>query len=95
MFCRSVCSLAITQLRIANSTSSCTLAITLAAFFSCALFDELEQAIHENISFLHNKKAPEPSVSFGSVESSDALFQFCVYNTLKHIIGSFPVETNV
>ena len=95
MFCRSVCSLAITHLCIANSTRSCTLAITLAAFFSCALFDELEQAIHENISFLHNKKTPEPSVSFGSVESSDALFQFCVYNTLKHIVRIFPEETNV
>ena len=95
MFCRSVCSLAITQLRIANNTSSCTLAITLAVFFSYALFDELEQAIHENISFLHNKKTPEPSVSFGFVESSDALFQFCVYNTLKHIVSSFPVETTV
>ena len=42
-----------------------------------------------------NKKAPEPSVSFGSVESSDALFPFCVYNTLKHIVSSFPVETTV
>ena len=45
--------------------------------------------------FCITKKAPEPSVSFGSVESSDALFQFCVYNTLKHIVSSFPVETNV
>mgnify|MGYP004662889459 CR=1 len=26
-------------------------AITLAAFFSCALFDELKQAIHKSISF--------------------------------------------
>ena len=66
-----------------------------AAFFSCALFDELEQELHESIFFSHNKKAPEPSGSFGSVESSDALFQFCVYSTLKHIVSSFPVETNV
>ena len=31
-------------------------AITLAAFFSCALFDELEQAIHESFFFRITKK---------------------------------------
>lgn len=41
-----------TQSRIANSTTFCTLAITLAGFFSCALFDELEQEINPIIFFL-------------------------------------------
>ena len=41
-----------TQSRITNSTTFCTLAITLAGFFSCALFDELEQEIHQIIFFL-------------------------------------------
>jgi len=33
-------------------TTFCSLAITLAGFFSCALFDELEQEIHPIIFFL-------------------------------------------
>ena len=45
-------SLSITQLRMLNSTNFCSLAITLAGFFSCALFDELEQEIHQIIFFL-------------------------------------------
>jgi hypothetical protein len=35
-----------------NGTNFCSLAITLAGFFSCALFDELEQEIHQIIFFL-------------------------------------------
>ena len=35
-----------TQLRMLNGTIFYTLAITLAGFFSCALFDELGQGIH-------------------------------------------------
>ena len=31
-------------------------AITLAAFFSCALFDEFEQALHESFFFRITKK---------------------------------------
>ena len=35
-----------------NGTNFCTLAITLAEFFSRALFDELEQEINQIIFFL-------------------------------------------
>jgi len=34
-----------------DSTTFCALAITLAEFFSCALFDEFEQEIHQIIFF--------------------------------------------
>ena len=41
-----------TQSRIINGTIFCSLAITLAGFYSRALFDELEQEIYQIIFFL-------------------------------------------
>ena len=41
-----------TQSRIINGTIFCSLAITLAGFYSRALFDELEQEIHKILLFL-------------------------------------------
>ena len=41
-----------TQMRMPHYTTFYTLAITLAGFFSCALFDESEQEIYQIIFFL-------------------------------------------